>query len=58
MPTHLVKPIAWAAAKGLVVEDLPSDGAVEFYEEATHGRPGSLSVIPITVISQLGKRAQ
>jgi hypothetical protein len=58
MPTHLVKPIAWAAAKGLVAEDLPSDGAVEFYEEATRDRPGGFSVVSITLIPNSDKGAQ
>jgi hypothetical protein len=32
---------AWAAAEGLALETLPSDGAGEFYEEAAGGRSAS-----------------
>ena len=36
-----LKIIAWAAAEGLVLETLPSERVVEFYEEATRGRSAS-----------------
>jgi hypothetical protein len=35
------KAIAWATAEGLALEILPSNRAVEFYEEATGGRSPS-----------------